>query len=62
MISEGDTMNFSPIHLAANYPGVASPIAMINGVKAFLDWVQQFNNVYVVTNQQLLAWMQVRAL
>ncbi|KAG5638494.1 hypothetical protein H0H81_012299 [Sphagnurus paluster] len=47
-----------PIHLSTTYPGVdvsKSTIAMIN---AFLDWAQEQQNVWIVSNEQLLAWVR----
>ncbi|KAF5313065.1 hypothetical protein D9619_002538 [Psilocybe cf. subviscida] len=47
-----------PIHLSTTYPGVnpsQSTIAMINN---FLDWAQQQQDVWIVSNQQLLDFMR----
>ncbi|SCV73021.1 BQ2448_6946 [Microbotryum intermedium] len=47
-----------PIHLAVNYPGLANPTAQREMLQEFLDWAQTYPDVWFVTNQQLLAWMQ----
>ncbi|GAA6046833.1 hypothetical protein JCM3770_005666 [Rhodotorula araucariae] len=47
-----------PIHLAVGYPGVDDPIAMREMLQEFLDWVQSHDNVWIVSNTQLLAWMR----
>ncbi|BGP43339.1 hypothetical protein JCM10449v2_007370 [Rhodotorula kratochvilovae] len=47
-----------PIHLAVGYPGVDDPIAMRDMLQEFLDWVQSHDNVWIVSNAQLLAWMR----
>ncbi|TNY20211.1 hypothetical protein DMC30DRAFT_417191 [Rhodotorula diobovata] len=47
-----------PIHLATGYPGVDDPIAMREMLQQFLDWVQAFDDVWIVSNAQLLAWMR----
>lgn len=39
--------------VATGYPGVEDPIAQRN-----TDYAQQQQNVWIVTNQQLLAWMR----
>jgi len=49
---------FHVIHLATNYPGVTPLTAQINMINQFLDWMQAYDNVWMVTNQQLLGWMQ----
>ncbi|KAJ7508382.1 hypothetical protein B0H11DRAFT_2304226 [Mycena galericulata] len=47
-----------PIHLATNYPGVAPLNSTINMINQFLDWAQVQQNVWIVSNEQLLAWVQ----
>ncbi|KAF7311854.1 hypothetical protein MIND_00196100 [Mycena indigotica] len=47
-----------PIHLATSYPGVPAPNSTINMINSFLDWAQEQQNVWIVSNEQLLAWMQ----
>lgn len=45
-----------PIHLATGYPGVPSPTALINMVNQFLDWAQEMQGVWIISNAQLLEW------
>lgn len=47
-----------PIHLAVGYPGVEDPLEERTMINEFLDWAQQQQNVWIVTNQQLIAWMR----
>lgn len=47
-----------PIHLATGYPGVTDPKAQINMVNQFLDWAQQMQGVWIVSNAQLLEWVK----
>jgi len=47
-----------PIHVAPNVPGVVTPNSTIAMINSFLDWVQTQQNVWIVTNQQLLAWVR----
>ncbi|KAF5337749.1 hypothetical protein D9758_016037 [Tetrapyrgos nigripes] len=47
-----------PIHLSKNYPGVNADEQMINMINNFLDWAQQQNNVWIVSSEQLLAWVR----
>lgn len=47
-----------PIHLAVGYPGVEDPLEQRAMINQFLDWAQTQQNVWLVTNQQLLAWMK----
>lgn len=47
-----------PIHLATGYPGLADPTALIKMVNAFLDWAQQMQGVWIVSNAQLLSYVQ----
>ncbi|KAL1712211.1 hypothetical protein EV715DRAFT_214110 [Schizophyllum commune] len=47
-----------PIHVASNYPGVKAPKGIINMINAFLDWAQEQDNVWIVSNEQLLAWVR----
>jgi len=44
--------------VATGYPGVEDPIAIRNMINQFLDYAQEQQNVWIVTNQQLLAWMR----
>ncbi|KAL0573164.1 hypothetical protein V5O48_008795 [Marasmius crinis-equi] len=47
-----------PIHLALDYPGVTGANQTVLMVNAFLDWVQQQQNVWIVSSAQLLAWVK----
>ncbi|GAA5904460.1 hypothetical protein JCM8208_004199 [Rhodotorula glutinis] len=47
-----------PIHLAVGYPGVDDPIAMREMLQEFLDWVQSHDDVWIVSNAQLLEWVR----
>ncbi|TDL28107.1 hypothetical protein BD410DRAFT_782072 [Rickenella mellea] len=47
-----------PIHLSKTYPGVNPSNSTINMINAFLDWAQQQPNVWIVSNEQLLAWVR----
>lgn len=47
-----------PIHVAPSYPGVKTPQKTIDMINAFLDWAQEQQNVWIVSNEQLLAWVR----
>jgi len=47
-----------PIHLSTTYPGVNPPNSTIKMINQFLDWAQEQANVWIVSNEQLLGWMQ----
>ncbi|KAL0951940.1 hypothetical protein HGRIS_008592 [Hohenbuehelia grisea] len=47
-----------PIHLSRSIPGSTASNSTINMVNAFLDWAQQQPNVWIVSSEQLLAWVQ----
>ncbi|CUA67472.1 hypothetical protein RSOLAG22IIIB_03124 [Rhizoctonia solani] len=47
-----------PIHVAPDVPGVANPTAMVKMINDFIDWAQQQQNVWIVSNEQLLAWVR----
>ncbi|KAJ7608729.1 hypothetical protein FB45DRAFT_876987 [Roridomyces roridus] len=47
-----------PIHLSTTYPGVNPSNSTINMINQFLDWVQEQQNVWIVSNEQLLAWVK----
>lgn len=50
-----------PIHIASGYPGLTDPVGTVNMINSFLDWAttnSSMPNVWLVTNQQLLAWMR----
>lgn len=45
-----------PVHLATGYPGLADPLAIRSTLANFLDWIQTHQDVWFVTNQQLISW------
>ncbi|KAL8279618.1 hypothetical protein RQP46_007931 [Phenoliferia psychrophenolica] len=47
-----------PIHVAVGYPGVTDPISTRNMINQFLDWTQTFQDVWFVSNEQLLEWVK----
>ncbi|GAK65039.1 carbohydrate esterase family 4 protein [Moesziomyces antarcticus] len=50
-----------PIHLAKGYPGLKDPVDQINMLNEFLDWATtsaDMQNVWIISNKQLIAWMQ----
>ncbi|KAK7063546.1 carbohydrate esterase family 4 protein [Favolaschia claudopus] len=47
-----------PIHLSTTYPGVNPSNSTINMINQFLDWAQEQQDVWIVSNEQLLAWVQ----
>lgn len=47
-----------PIHLSTTYPGVNARNSTINMINAFLDWAQVQQNVWIVSNEQLLDWVR----
>ncbi|KAJ7760140.1 hypothetical protein DFH07DRAFT_442335 [Mycena maculata] len=47
-----------PIHLSTTYPGVDPSNSTINMINTFLDWAQVQQNVWIVSNEQLLAWVK----
>lgn len=50
-----------PIHIASGYPGLTNPTETVNMLNRFLDFAttnSSMPNVWLVTNQQLLAWMK----
>ncbi|KJA28359.1 hypothetical protein HYPSUDRAFT_155525 [Hypholoma sublateritium FD-334 SS-4] len=47
-----------PIHLSTTYPGVNPSKSTIGMINAFLDWAQQQQNVWIVSNEQLLDWVR----
>lgn len=47
-----------PIHLSTTYPGVNPSTSTINMINSFLDWAQLQPNTWIISNEQLLAWMQ----
>ncbi|KAG2069469.1 hypothetical protein BDR04DRAFT_1101568 [Suillus decipiens] len=47
-----------PIHLSTTYPGVDPPNSTIQMINDYLDWVQMQQDVWIVSNEQLLAWVR----
>ncbi|GAA5966175.1 hypothetical protein JCM3765_006074 [Sporobolomyces pararoseus] len=47
-----------PIHLAVGYPGITDPVSTRQMIQNFLDWVQTFPNVWIVSNQQMMEWIR----
>ncbi|KAG6330481.1 hypothetical protein ID866_8608 [Astraeus odoratus] len=47
-----------PIHLSTTYPGVEVSNSTIDMINEFLDWAQEQQDVWIVSNAQLLAWVQ----
>ncbi|KAG9035805.1 hypothetical protein FS837_001814 [Tulasnella sp. UAMH 9824] len=47
-----------PIHVAPNVPGVVTPNSTIAMINQFLDWAQTQQNVWIITNYQLLQWVR----
>ncbi|KAJ7857553.1 hypothetical protein B0H13DRAFT_2237705 [Mycena leptocephala] len=47
-----------PIHLSTTYPGVNPSNSTINMINEYLDWAQEQQNVWIVSNEQLLAWVR----
>ncbi|KAK7028430.1 family 4 carbohydrate esterase [Favolaschia claudopus] len=47
-----------PIHLSTTYPGVNASKSTIDMVNQFLDWATAQQNVWIVSNEQLLAWVK----
>ncbi|KAG6916870.1 hypothetical protein DXG01_004851 [Tephrocybe rancida] len=47
-----------PIHLSTTYPGSTVSKEMIDMINAFLDWAQEQQNVWIVSNEQLLEWVK----
>ncbi|KAF7331700.1 Carbohydrate esterase family 4 [Mycena kentingensis (nom. inval.)] len=47
-----------PIHLSTTYPGVDIAHSTIDMINEFLDWAQAQDNVWIVSTEQLLAWVQ----
>ncbi|RDB19529.1 hypothetical protein Hypma_013411 [Hypsizygus marmoreus] len=47
-----------PIHVSTTYPGVSTSKTTIDMINAFLDWAQKQQNVWIVSNEQLLDWVR----
>lgn len=45
-----------PIHYATSVPGVTDPTNIVATINTFLDWAQQHQDVWMVTNSQLIEW------
>ncbi|KIY51975.1 hypothetical protein FISHEDRAFT_63969 [Fistulina hepatica ATCC 64428] len=47
-----------PIHLSTTYPGVKAPTGTIQMINDFLSWAQEQQDVWIVSDEQLLAWVR----
>ncbi|KAI0066583.1 hypothetical protein BV25DRAFT_1868240 [Artomyces pyxidatus] len=47
-----------PIHTSTTYPGVNPSTSTINMINSFLDWAQTQPDVWIVSTEQLLDWVQ----
>ncbi|KAF8079249.1 hypothetical protein FPV67DRAFT_1404049 [Lyophyllum atratum] len=47
-----------PIHVSLSYPGLSTSKSTVDMINAFLDWAQEQQNVWIVSNEQLLAWVR----
>ncbi|KAF8515848.1 hypothetical protein BU17DRAFT_51255 [Hysterangium stoloniferum] len=47
-----------PIHIAIDLPGVTPLSSTITMINKFLDWAQEQPNVWIISTEQLLAWVQ----
>jgi len=47
-----------PIHLSKTVPGTLVTQDMIDMINDFLDWAQAQQNVWIISNEQLMAWVQ----
>ncbi|KAJ3477649.1 hypothetical protein NLI96_g10319 [Meripilus lineatus] len=47
-----------PIHTSRTYPGAQASNSTINMINQFLDWAQNQQNVWIVSTEQLLSWVQ----
>ncbi|EMD32610.1 hypothetical protein CERSUDRAFT_118648 [Gelatoporia subvermispora B] len=47
-----------PIHVSTTYPGSTASQSTIDMINEFIDWAQEQPNVWIVNNEQLLAWVQ----
>jgi peptidoglycan/xylan/chitin deacetylase (PgdA/CDA1 family) len=47
-----------PIHVSLSVPGSTADKAMVAMINEFLDWAQEQQNVWIVSSEQLLAWVQ----
>ncbi|OBZ79975.1 hypothetical protein A0H81_01437 [Grifola frondosa] len=47
-----------PIHVSRTVPGATVTNSTINMINSFIDWAQEQPNVWIVSSEQLLAWVQ----
>lgn len=47
-----------PVHLSTTYPGVNPSLSTIAMINTFLDWAQEQQDVWIVSSEQLLAWVK----
>ncbi|KAH6911134.1 hypothetical protein BKA70DRAFT_53629 [Coprinopsis sp. MPI-PUGE-AT-0042] len=47
-----------PIHTSLTYPGVKVTKSTVDMINEFLDWAQDHDNVWIVSNEQLLDWVR----
>ncbi|RPD64578.1 hypothetical protein L227DRAFT_260922 [Lentinus tigrinus ALCF2SS1-6] len=47
-----------PIHVSLSVPGSTASNSTIAMINQFLDWAQQQQNVWIVSHEQLLAWVR----
>ncbi|TFK24271.1 hypothetical protein FA15DRAFT_669712 [Coprinopsis marcescibilis] len=47
-----------PIHVSMSYPGVTARPRTVEMINRFLDWAQDHDNVWIVSNEQLLDWVR----
>ncbi|ETW86638.1 carbohydrate esterase family 4 protein [Heterobasidion irregulare TC 32-1] len=47
-----------PIHVSLTYPGSTASKSTVAMINTFLDWAQQQPNVWIVSSEQLLDWVQ----
>ncbi|KAF8661960.1 hypothetical protein AX16_001255 [Volvariella volvacea WC 439] len=47
-----------PIHLSRTVPGTTARPSTIEMINAFLDWAQEQQDVWIVSNEQLLDWVR----
>ncbi|KAA1467878.1 hypothetical protein DENSPDRAFT_833028 [Dentipellis sp. KUC8613] len=47
-----------PIHLSTTYPGSTVSNSTIQMINSFLDWAQNQQDVWIVSTEQLLAWVR----
>ena len=47
-----------PIHVSLNFPGSTARNSTVRMINQFLDWAQNQQNVWIVSTEQLLAWVR----